>query len=85
MDGQTIHNDADLGTMNFSPTVQDVSKLKDLDKPIIVGEYKQSGVWEFGQFLSKGYAGAWPWSVNANYKVYYDAMKKWANDNKKVL
>lgn len=85
MDPYTITKDADLGTVTFNPTKQDVSKLKDLDKPMIVGEYKQSGIWEFNQFYKNGYAGAWPWSINDKYTVYFDAMNTWAKNHKGAL
>ena len=82
MDNQSITNDPDLGTTFFSPTVQKVAPLN-LDKPIVVGEFKQSGSWELDKFYENGYAGAWAWSDHADYPVFYDAYLKWSQTHSK--
>eukprot|EP01087_Luapelamoeba_hula_P018901 TRINITY_DN616_c0_g1_i5.p1 TRINITY_DN616_c0_g1~~TRINITY_DN616_c0_g1_i5.p1 ORF type:complete len:660 (+),score=119.67 TRINITY_DN616_c0_g1_i5:136-2115(+) len=79
MDGQTINNDPALGTVSLSPMVQDYASLG-LDRPMVIGEFYDSSS-SFGSqldtFLSKGYAGAWPWSVNSDYAIDFTTMRSW--------
>jgi hypothetical protein len=84
MDNQSVTNDADLGTTSFSPITQKVASLK-LDKPIVVGEFKQSGNWELDKFYENGYSGAWAWSAHADYPVFYDSYQKFNQKNTKKM
>ncbi|MCA9663761.1 MAG: cellulase family glycosylhydrolase, partial [Myxococcales bacterium] len=62
MDGQAYTDHPELGTVAFSPLVQDYAALA-LDRPMIIGELElSSGAGErLDTLLNNGYAGAWPW------------------------
>jgi hypothetical protein len=79
MDGQSLQDHPELGTVAFSPLVQDAGALG-LDRPLVVGELAMSS--DAGATLdtlvAKGYAGAWPWSVNADFSIDRGGVRAWA-------
>jgi hypothetical protein len=79
MDGQAYTDHPELGTVAFSPLVQDYGALG-LDRPMIVGELElSSGAAEkLDTILGNGYAGAWPWSLNADFSIDGAGVKSWS-------
>lgn len=82
MKGSPSH--PDLGKVNMNPKEQ---KFKDLeiDKQIIVGEFKQSGTDEFNKFFNNGSAGSWAWSITADYAVSFSDMHAWAQHHNDAI
>lgn len=80
MDGQMWSGDPELGTVQFSPTVQTYADLG-LDRPMVVGEFIASdqAAARLDVLLANGYAGAWPWSVTSDYSLDGPGMKMWAD------
>ncbi|MCB9569024.1 MAG: hypothetical protein H6710_17720 [Myxococcales bacterium] len=79
MDGLALDGHPELGTVDFSPTVQDYAPLG-LDRPLVIGELALSS--DAGATLdtlkSRGWAGAWPWSLNADFAIDGPGVKAWA-------
>jgi hypothetical protein len=80
MDGQGWNGDPELGTVQFSPTVQNYADLG-LDRPMVVGEFivSDQAPMRLDVVLANGYAGAWPWSVTSDYSLDGVGMKTWAD------
>ncbi|MCA9715178.1 MAG: hypothetical protein KC468_10900, partial [Myxococcales bacterium] len=80
MDGQAYDDHPELGTVAFSPLVQDYGALG-LARPMVVGELALSS--DAGAtldvILSRGYAGAWPWSLNADFSIDAAGVKAWSD------
>ncbi len=79
MDGQQWNGDPELGTTNFSPTVQKYGDLG-LDRPMVVGEFIMSdqAASRLDNLRDNGYAGAWPWSLTSDYSLDGAGMAAWA-------
>jgi len=80
MDGQMWNGDPELGTVQFSPTVQTYAELG-LDRPMVVGEFVASdqASARLDVLLANGYAGAWPWSLTSDYSLDGPGMQAWAD------
>ncbi len=78
MDGQGFDNHPDYGTLKFSPMDQDYAPLA-LDRPLVIGELviSDNAGARLDTLKSRGYAGAWPWSLNADYKLDLPGIKAW--------
>ncbi len=79
MDGQGFDNHPDYGTLKFSPFEQSYAELG-LDRPLVIGELVMSdnAATRLDSLMNSGYAGAWPWSLNADYGVDLAGIKAWA-------
>ncbi|MDC0717703.1 cellulase family glycosylhydrolase [Nannocystis bainbridge] len=80
MDGQQWNGDPELGTVQFSPTVQAYADLG-LDRPMVVGEFivSDQAAARLDVLRANGYAGAWPWSVTSVYSLDLVGLKMWAD------
>lgn len=80
MDGQGFDNHPDYGTLKFSPMDQDYAPLE-LDRPLVIGELviSDNAAGRLDALLSRGYAGVWPWSLNADYSVDLPGIKAWSD------
>ena len=79
MDGQGFDEHADYGTLKFSPFEQSYAELG-LDRPLVIGELviSDSAAMRLDALVANGYAGAWPWSLNADYGLDLPGIKEWA-------
>lgn len=78
MDGQSFDAHADYGTLKFSPFEQSYDQLG-LDRPLVIGELviSDNAAMRLDALVNNGYAGAWPWSLNADYSVDLPGIKDW--------
>ncbi|MEZ4451698.1 MAG: cellulase family glycosylhydrolase [Nannocystaceae bacterium] len=78
MDNQSVQNDPDLGTTQFSPTVQAYGDLG-LDRPMVVGELiiSDKAAERLDNLLERGYAGAWPWSLTSDFSLDLGGLSGW--------
>ncbi|HEY0135617.1 MAG TPA: hypothetical protein VGB85_16145, partial [Nannocystis sp.] len=67
------------GTLKFSPFEQTYGDLG-LDRPLVIGELviSDSAANRLDALVSNGYAGAWPWSLNADYSLDLPGIHDWA-------
>jgi len=87
MNGQSENNNPDLGTVNFEPAKQPVKNLAGVTLPIVVGEFDgSSGLTALlDAFLANGYAGAWPWSYNADFQTAWSDYTSWAKSHANII
>jgi hypothetical protein len=80
MDGQGFDNHPDYGTLKFSPMDQDYQPLA-LDRPLVIGELviSDNAGMRLDALKARGYAGVWPWSLNADYSLDLPGIKSWAD------
>jgi len=80
MDGQGFDAHPDYGTLKFSPFEQSYAELG-LDRPLVIGELviSDSAATRLDALVTNGYAGAWPWSLNADYSLDLPGIKAWAD------
>ncbi len=85
MDGQSFEDHPDFGTLKFSPFEQDYASLE-LDRPVVIGELVISANASqlLDDLVANGYAGAWPWSLNADYSLDLPGLKTWFDANTKI-
>lgn len=86
MDGQGFADHPDYGTLKFSPMDQDYESLA-LDRPLVIGELviSDSAGARLDTLLERGYAGVWPWSLNADYKLDLPGIKAWADAHADIV
>lgn len=79
MDGKGWSDHPDYGSLEFSPMDQSYDDLG-LDRPLVVGEFilSDSAAARLDKLKGNGYAGAWPWSLNADYGLDLPGMQAWA-------
>ena len=79
MDGLSLQGHPDLGTVEFSPKVQDYAPLA-LDRPLVIGELALSSdaAATLDTLRDRGWAGAWPWSLNTDFSIDRPGVKAWA-------
>ena len=79
MDGQGFTDHPDYGSLKFSPNEQSYADLG-LDRPLVVGELiiSDDASKRLDLLLDNGYAGVWPWSLNADYSLDLPGIKGWA-------
>lgn len=80
MDGQSFDAHPDYGSVKFSPVDQTYDALG-LDRPLVIGELviSDSADARLNTLLGNGYAGVWPWSLNADYSLDMAGIKGWAD------
>jgi Cellulase (glycosyl hydrolase family 5) len=86
MDGQGFDNNADYGTLKFSPVDQPYEGLG-LDRPVVIGELviSDDAVNRLDKLMNNGYAGAWPWSLNADYSLDLPGIQSWASAHADIV
>ena len=79
MDGKGFTDHPDFGTLKFSPLEQSYAELG-LDRPVVIGELviSQDAGARLDALVNNGYAGAWPWSLNADYSLDLPGIQAWA-------
>lgn len=85
MDGQGFVDHPDYGTLKFSPNEQSYEALG-LDRPLVIGELiiSDDAATRLDTLLNNGYAGVWPWSLNADYSVDLPGIKAWAGAHAEI-